>query len=122
MDDLVHSAAELPGGMKLVVGQIPDMGPQELRTLAAQAQKKAGEKAVVLFATADADKVALVCISGQDAKVKYPANKAINAVADLVGGRGGGRPDMAQAGGKNVAGLAEAIAKAPERIAAVEIK
>ncbi len=65
------------------------------------------------------EKVALVCIAGKQAQAKYPANKAINAVAELVGGKGGGRPDMAQAGGKNPAALSEALQKAPDRLASL---
>jgi len=119
LDDLVRAAVDLPGGAKLVAGIVPGVGPQELRALADQAQKKTGDNAVVLLASATDDKVALVCIAGKGAQSTYPANKAINGVAELVGGKGGGRPDMAQAGGKNPAGLPDAIAKAPERIAAL---
>lgn len=117
LDALVQAAHELPGGVRLVLGELPGMAPQELRTLADQARQKAGDDAVVLLATINDDKVALVCMAGPGAVGRYPANKAINAVAELVGGKGGGRPDMAQAGGKNPAELKNALLRAPERIA-----
>ncbi len=118
LGDLLSEARDLPGGVRLVTGRIPDVGVQELRQLADEAQRKAGDGALVLLGTVLDDKASLVCIAGAKAREQYPANQAINAVAPLVGGKGGGRPDMAQAGGKNPAGLDEALQKAPDLIAA----
>jgi len=119
LDELVRGAAMLPGDVRLVIGELPGLGAQELRALADQARQKAGDCAVVLLASAAEGKVALVCMSGPGAVKTYPANKAINVVAEHVGGRGGGKPDMALAGGKNPEALAEALRQAPARIAAL---
>jgi alanyl-tRNA synthetase len=66
---------------------------------------------VVVGSITDDQKVALVCTVSKDLTGKYKAGQIINEVANVVGGRGGGRPDMAQAGGPDVARLDEALAR-----------
>jgi alanyl-tRNA synthetase len=56
-------------------------------------------------------KVSLIAGVTKDLTGKLPAGQLINAVADKVGGRGGGRPDLAQAGGNRPEGLADALAQ-----------
>ena len=85
-----------------------------LRDLGDQLKEKVSE-GIVVIASANGDKVNLIAMA-TDAAVKAGAHAGnlIKEVAPLVGGGGGGRPNMAQAGGKNPAGIADAVAKAFE--------
>jgi alanyl-tRNA synthetase len=75
-----------------------------LRDLAASLVDKIKPSVVVLTAKNDGKAVILVA-SSKDVSSKFPANKILNALAPLINGRGGGKPEMAQAGGDNVDGL-----------------
>ena len=85
-----------------------------LRNLGDQMKEKIGEGVVVL-ASANDGKVTLLAMA-TDAAMKKGAHAGnlIKEIASLVGGGGGGRPNMAQAGGKNPAGIDEALKKAKE--------
>ena len=84
----------------------------QLRQLADQWKQKELSDVLVL-ATASGDKVNLLVASNQTAVAKgVKAGDLIKAIAPKVGGGGGGRPDMAQAGGKNPAGIPDALAEA----------
>lgn len=85
-----------------------------LRTLGDQMKEKIGEGVVVL-ASAVGGKVSLLAMATDEAmKHGAHAGNLIKAIASEVGGGGGGRPNMAQAGGKNPAGIDNAIAKVKE--------
>ena len=85
-----------------------------LRNLGDQLKEKLGEGVVVLASDCDG-KVNLMATATDGAmKQGAHAGNLIKAIAGLVGGGGGGRPNMAQAGGKNPAGIDDAIAKATE--------
>ena len=85
-----------------------------LRELGDQLKEKLGDGVVVL-ASAAGGKVSLMAMATEGAVGKGAhAGNLIKAVAGLVGGGGGGRPNMAQAGGKNPEGIDAAIAKVPE--------
>ena len=74
--------------------------------------KKLGQGVVVIASSAN-DKVNLIAMATDDAMAKGAhAGNLIKGIAGLVGGGGGGRPNMAQAGGKNPAGIKDAIAEA----------
>ena len=85
-----------------------------LRDLGDQLKAKLGEGVVVL-ASANDGKVSLM-VTATDGAMKQGAHAGnlVKAIAGCVGGGGGGRPNMAQAGGKNPAGIPDALAKAPE--------
>ena len=86
----------------------------ELRELGDQFKEKLGEGVVVL-ASGNEGKVSLMATVTDEAQKKGAhAGNLIKAIAGLVGGGGGGRPNMAQAGGKNPAGIEEALKKAVE--------
>ncbi len=85
-----------------------------LRNLGDQVKDKSGEGVVVIASVMDG-KVSLMATATDEAQKKGAhAGNLIKAIAGLVGGGGGGRPNMAQAGGKNPAGIEEALKKAVE--------
>ena len=85
-----------------------------LRNLGDQLKDKIGEGVVVIASVMDG-KVSLMATATDEAQKKGAhAGNLIKAIASLVGGGGGGRPNMAQAGGKNPAGIDEAIKKSAE--------
>ena len=89
----------------------------DLRDLGDQLKDKIGEGVVVIASDCDG-KVNLIAMA-TDAAMKQGAHAGnlIKAIAGNVGGGGGGRPNMAQAGGKNPAGIAQALEKAEEVLA-----
>jgi alanyl-tRNA synthetase len=105
--DLV-GRAQLIGGIKVLAVEFDG----DLREQADRLRDQLGSSIVVLGSKAN-DKVVLLAAASSDiAGSKVHAGKVIGEIAPMVGGRGGGRPDMAQAGGKDVAGLAGALEKA----------
>jgi alanyl-tRNA synthetase len=100
--------AELPEGTNMAA----------LRELAEKLRDKLGERSVVLLAARNADKAQLALVVSKSATDKLQAGRLIKGVSALVGGSGGGRPDMAQAGGTNVAGIGAAVAAIYDEVAA----
>jgi len=92
---------------------LDDVDPKALRDLADQLKNKLGSAALVLAAVGG-DKVSLIASVSKDAMDKVKAGELVNFVATQVGGKGGGRPDMAQAGGNDPSNLAAALAAVPE--------
>lgn len=98
-------------GMKVLAMDVPDVDMNGLRNLGDQMKEKIGEGIVVL-ASANAGKVTLLAMATDEAmKAGAHAGNLIKEIASLVGGGGGGRPNMAQAGGKNPEGIPEALDK-----------
>ncbi|MCC8029763.1 MAG: alanine--tRNA ligase [Lachnospiraceae bacterium] len=111
MGDVMGDVAEVKG-VKLLAASVPDVDMNGLRDLGDQLKEKLGE-GVILLASAKDGKVSLVDrATDGDMKQGAHAGKLIRAAAVKVGGGGGGRPNMAQAGGKNPAGIPDAIAAA----------
>ncbi|HRM23253.1 MAG TPA: alanine--tRNA ligase [Enterococcus aquimarinus] len=99
-------------GITYITAQVAVKDMNQLRQLADQWKQKELSDVLVL-ATASGDKVNLLVASNQTAVAKgVKAGDLIKAIAPKVGGGGGGRPDMAQAGGKNPAGIPDALAEA----------
>ena len=91
-----------------------DVDMNGLRTLGDNMKDKIGS-GIVILASTQGDKVNIIAMATDDAVAKGAhAGNLIKAVAPIVGGGGGGRPNMAQAGGKNPAGIDEMLAKAAE--------
>ena len=111
-DELSSKAVDV-AGMKVLAAKLEHTDPKSLRDLADQLKNKLGSAAIVL-AVVEGDKVSLVAAVTKDKLDKVKAGDLVNFVAQQVGGKGGGRPDMAMAGGNNPAGLAEALAQVPE--------
>ncbi|PIE34989.1 alanine--tRNA ligase [candidate division KSB3 bacterium] len=109
-ESLVEQAREI-GNVKVVAAQVEHLDAKGLRNLADVLKGKLGSGVVVL-GTADAkNRVSLIAAVTKDLVKTYHAGKIIKEVAGIVGGSGGGRPDMAQAGGKEPAKLPEALNK-----------
>ena len=108
--NLAHSAQEI-NGVKVIAAKTDGYSKRELR-LAADELVHTLKSCVVVLGSPEAheDKVSLIAAVSPDLTAKVPANELVNAVAAYVGGKGGGRPYVAQAGGTNKAGLDDAIA------------
>ena len=100
-------SAETVAGVKVLAARI-DEGGDSLRDTVDQLKNRLGS-AVVVLATADGEKVRLVAGVTKDLTGRIKAGDLINVVAEVVGGRGGGRPDFAQAGGNDPAALPQAL-------------
>jgi alanyl-tRNA synthetase len=113
MGNVMDSVQEI-NGVKLLAVKVAGVDMNGLRTLGDQLKEKLGGGVIVLASEKDG-KVSLLAMATEDAMAKGAhAGNLIKAIAVLVGGGGGGRPNMAQAGGKNPAGIDEAVAKAAE--------
>ncbi len=110
----VMSQVEEINGIKVLAVKVEDTDMNGLRDLGDQLKNKLQE-AILLLASSQEGKVSLVSMATKGAMEKGGhAGNLIKEVASLVGGGGGGRPNMAQAGGKNPAGIDHALAKAKE--------
>ncbi len=99
-------------GVKLLATSLKGVDMNGLRDLGDQLKEKLGEGVVVLVSESDG-KVNLITMATDGAIAKGAhAGNLVKGIAGLVGGGGGGRPNMAQAGGKNPAGIADAVAEA----------
>ena len=111
--DVMSQVVEV-NGVKLLATKVADVDMNGLRNLGDQLKDKMGGGVVVLVSTTG-DKANVIVMADDDAISKGAhAGNMIKEIAKLVGGGGGGRPNMAQAGGKNPAGVDEAVAKAKE--------
>lgn len=115
MGDVMNQVQEIKG-VKLLAAAVDGVDMNGLRDLGDQLKEKLGDGVVVL-ASGNDGKVSLM-VTATDAAMKQGAHAGnlIKAIAGLVGGGGGGRPNMAQAGGKNPAGIQEALKKAAEAL------
>ena len=106
--------AETVGDYQILVARLDGIGADGMQTAAQQLQEQLGDGAAVLLAgVAEPAKVALVAAFGPELiKRGLQAGKFVGAIAKICGGGGGGRPNLAQAGGKDPAALAEALAAA----------
>jgi alanyl-tRNA synthetase len=114
LGDVMNQVKEV-AGVKLLAANVPELDMNGLRNLGDKLKDKMGEGVVILASSTAPDKVSLVAmVSDEAVKKGAHAGNLIKELAVLVGGGGGGRPNMAQAGGKNAAGINDLIAKAPE--------
>ncbi|MDD5125918.1 alanine--tRNA ligase [Methylovulum sp.] len=107
-DDLAGLAVEV-AGTKVLAVKLEGIEAKALRDLADQLKNKLGS-AVVVLAVVEGDKVSLVAGVSKDRMGQVKAGDLVNFVAQQVGGKGGGRPDMAMAGGNDPSGLDLALA------------
>lgn len=116
LGDVMNQVREV-NGVKVLAAKVVDVDMNGLRNLGDQLKEKLGDGVIVL-ASVQGDKVNLMA-AATDAAQKQGAHAGnlIKAIASFVGGGGGGRPGMAQAGGKNPAGVEQALEKAYEAAA-----
>ena len=108
--DLLASAKDVKG-VKLIAAEIEEADEAQLKATAEQLKGKLGSGVVVLGGRNE-EKAMLVVMVSADLTAKVSAGKLVGELAALVGGRGGGKPDMAQAGGKEPAKLPGALGAA----------
>ena len=113
-DDLLSQAQEV-NGVKLLSTVVEGVSGKDLRDIADKLKDKLGSVVVVLAAVSG-DKISLVAGVTKDLTGKYQAGKILNHVATQVGGKGGGRADMAQGGGTQPENLTKALASVKDLI------
>jgi alanyl-tRNA synthetase len=99
------------GGIRLLLKRVAVGDPEVLRQAADALRDRLGSGVVVLAAQRDGKANLLVAVTSDLVK-RVHAGKLVGALAPLIGGRGGGRPDLAQAGGSDVAGIDGALGSA----------
>ena len=117
LGDVMNQVVEV-NGMKVLATKVDGVDMNGLRELGDQLKEKIGEGIVVIASNADGKVNLMATATDAAMKAGAHAGNLIKEIAKLVGGGGGGRPNMAQAGGKNPAGIDDAIAKAKEVAAA----
>jgi alanyl-tRNA synthetase len=111
--DSLLQTAESVGDYKIIVAQMEDVDAASLQTAAERLLQKLGKGAVVLGSVPEAGKVSLIAAFSPEVNKKgLLAGKFIGAIAKICGGGGGGRPNLAQAGGRDANKLPEALDKA----------
>ena len=106
-DDLLAQAVDV-NGVRVLVARLEGVDAKGLRDTMDQVKNKL-KSGVIVLAFVDGDKVQIAAGVTPDLLAKYKAGELVNHVAQQVGGKGGGKPDMAMAGGTNAAGLSAAL-------------
>jgi len=117
LDELVGKAQTVKG-VKVIAEEVANVDREGLRQLVDSLRQKLGS-GVVALGMPDDGKVALIAGVTKDLTAKVHAGKLIQALAKQVGGSGGGRPDLAEAGGKDTAGLKTALLAVPSMVEAL---
>jgi alanyl-tRNA synthetase len=104
------------GGVKIVTRKLDGVDARTLREMADRMRSKHGSAVVALGSDLGDGKVALLVAVTADLTAKIKAGDIIKHIAPIVGGTGGGRPDLAQAGGRDPAKLDEALAKVADLV------
>ncbi|MEH1930806.1 alanine--tRNA ligase [Nostoc sp.] len=115
--DSLLQTAETVGDYKIIVAQLEDVDPESLKTAAERLLQKIGNGAVVLGSVPEVGKVSIVAAFSQEVNKKgLQAGKFVGAIAKICGGGGGGRPNLAQAGGRDASKLPEALRQAQSEL------
>jgi alanyl-tRNA synthetase len=114
---LLETAAEFAGS-KAIVGELADANPDDMRSVMDMLKKKATSSVIFLASAFDGKVMMIAGVTDDLVKKGIKAGELVRELAPIVGGGGGGRPQMAQAGGKNPEKLEECLKKAKETIAA----
>ncbi len=116
LGDVMNQIVEVKG-VKLLATKVPDVDMNGLRNLGDQLKDKMGDGVIILVSSMGSDKVNLIAMATDNAMSKGAhAGNLIKELAVLVGGGGGGRPNMAQAGGKNPSGIDNVIERASKAL------
>ena len=116
--DSLLSQAEAIGDYKILVANLGEMDAKSLQSAAERLQQKLGEAAVVIASIPSEGKVSLVAAFSEKVikEKQLQAGKFIGGIAKICGGGGGGRPNLAQAGGRDASKLEEALNTAKQRL------
>ena len=114
MDDLIARVQHVKG-VKLIAAEVENVDRDGLRQLIDSLRQKIGS-GVIALGTPEDGKVSLIVAVTKDLTLKVHAGKLIQTLAKQVGGSGGGRPDLAEAGGKDTAALKSALQSVPSLI------
>ncbi|ATM75268.1 MULTISPECIES: alanine--tRNA ligase [Serratia] len=104
----LSSQAKLVNGVKLLVSQLDNVEPKIMRTMVDDLKNQLGS-AIIVLATVEEGKVSLIAGVTKDLTDRVKAGELIGNIAQQVGGKGGGRPDMAMAGGSDASALPAAL-------------
>ena len=113
----VEGAEEL-NGVKTVLQVLPNVGGKDLRDLAEKVKDHLGSGAMCLIGHDDEDKVSFIVAVTKDRAKSLQAGKLVREIAPIFNGKGGGKPEMAQGGGTNVAAIPQALDRIRELISA----
>ena len=108
--------AEEVAGTRVLARRVEGLGPQEMRELA-DALRGRLHSGVVVLGRAEGSKASILVAVTEDLKKKVAAGDLVRALGKIIGGGGGGRPDMAEAGGKHAERLDEALRQAASEVA-----
>jgi len=115
--DQLLAQAESIGDFKIIIAELGDVDTEALKTAAERLQQKLGNSAVVLASIPEPDKVSLVAAFSPEVNKKgLQAGKFIGGIAQICGGKGGGRPNLAQAGGRDATKLKAALETARNQL------
>ncbi|MDZ8030362.1 alanine--tRNA ligase [Nostoc sp. DedSLP04] len=115
--DSLLQTAQTVGDSKIIVAQLEDVDPESLKTAAERLLQKIGNGAVVLGSVPEVGKVSIVAAFSPEVNKKgLQAGKFVGAIAKICGGGGGGRPNLAQAGGRDASKLPDALAQAESEL------
>src|SRR5262249_6059514 len=107
--DALLGSAKTVNGVKVIAGRVDELTPEQLRTLADRLRDQIGS-GIVCVGSAANGRVSLIVTVTKDLVPRFHAGRLIGPVAKAVGGSGGGRPEFAQAGGRDVEQLDQALA------------
>ncbi len=102
-------------GVKVLAARVDEKDPKSLRAYGDQMRGRLGS-GIIVFGAKTGEKAQLLCMVTKDISGRFPAGRIIQEIAPLVGGRGGGREDMAQAGGKDPGKIDDALERVPKII------
>jgi len=113
-------AADAPkvAGIRVLAARVDGMKPAEMRELADELLRRL-DSGVLVLGRGEATKASILVGVSRDLTGTIHAGELVRALAVMIGGGGGGRKDMAEAGGKDVARLDEALATVPEQVTAL---
>jgi alanyl-tRNA synthetase len=113
LDDVIAGAVDVKG-IKLLRHRADNLDRGQLRTLVDNLKQKAGEAVIVLASAQPEGKVAIIAGVTPGLMTRIQAGKLVGAVAKVVGGAGGGKSDIAEAGGKDQAQIGAALEATPQ--------
>jgi len=116
--DELAGRVQLVKGIKVIAAEVQNVGREGLRQLVDSLRQKLGSGVVALGMPEDG-KVALIAGVTKDLTAKVHAGKLMQSLAPMVGGKGGGRPDLAEAGGRDTTGLKLALESVPSLLEAL---